>query len=153
VIVNKLKVLVVEDSPIEMLIITTALDSAKIDYVAVSNSADAMEAAITHKPGIALLDMNMPGIDGRELCELLQTNPLTSHIKVVFLTASESVDDILYGVNVHAAAYCIKGISAHELLNHIISIDFATGLRAEVNQFQQFNKHLVNKYEKICSIH
>lgn len=148
-----LSVLVVEDNEMDMAVITEALKSANIEYIAVSNSHDAIEAAIKHKPRIALLDMHMPHIDGKELCEILQTNPLTSNIKIIFLTASASVDDILFGVNVHAAAYYIKGVPMRELLNRIISIDFATAMREEVNQYQRFNNSIADKYQRICELH
>lgn len=150
---SNLSVLVVEDNETDMAVITGALDASGISYLAVSNSKEAVEAAIRFNPRIALLDMNMPHLDGRELSELLQTNPLTSHIKIIFLTASENIDDVLFGVKVHASAYFRKGVPMRDLLDSIVSIDFATALREDVNEFHAFNKTLSAKYENICARH
>lgn len=148
-----LKVMVVEDSEFDMDIITEALKSSKINYFAVTNAEDALERAIKEQPRVAVLDMNMPHIDGKKLCEALQTHPATNHIKIIFLTASESVDDILFGVNIHAAGYYRKGVPMKHLLDKIITIDFAANLREKVNDFNQYNKNLLQRYETQVKTH
>ena len=150
---NTLKVMVVEDNEFDMAVITEALKSAGIKHFAVTDSETALKKAIEEQPGIAVLDMNMPHTDGKKLCEALQTHPATSHIKIIFLTASESVDDILYGANVHAAGYYVKGVAMKHLLNKIISVDFAANLREKVNDFNQFNKTLLQRYESRVETH
>lgn len=143
---NNLKVMVVEDNALDMEVVTSALSNSNIEYFAVSDSDSAMQKAIVEQPRIAVLDMNMPHIDGRMLCESLQTHPATSHIKIIFLTASDSVEDVLFGVNVHAAAYYRKGVPMKELLDKIVTIDFAANLREKVDEFKQFNKNLLTRY-------
>lgn len=149
---NDVSVLVVEDNQFDMTIITEALKAAEIEYIAVHNSVDAIEAAIKHQPSIALLDLNMPVIDGRELCETLQKEPKTNHIKVIFLTASDRAEDILFGVRMHAAYY-VKGVSIQSLIKGIKGIDFAVKLEEEVTSYQNLNHALHNKYNRVCELH
>jgi len=148
-----LKVMVVEDNEFDMHVITEALKYAKINYFALTDPKEALQRAIDEQPGIAVLDMSMASMNGKALCKALQTHPATSHIKIIFLTASDSIDDVLFGVNVHAAAYYRKGVPMKELLNKIVTIDFASNLRERVTEFSQYNKNLLQRYENRVNSH
>jgi len=143
---SNFQVLVVEDNENDMLIICTALEKAGISYIATCSGNEALNAAIEHKPEIAILDMNLPDIDGRQLCELLQTNPSTGHIKIVFLTASRHVDDVLFGLHVHIAAFYTKGAPIQTVIEHISTLSDDTHLRNGLNEFEQHYKHISDKY-------
>ncbi|MEH6711624.1 MAG: response regulator [Paraglaciecola polaris] len=140
------QVLVVEDNENDMLVICTALEKAGISYIATCSGTEALNAAITHKPEIAILDMNLPDIDGKQLCEMLQTNPETGHIKIMFLTASENVDDVLFGLHVHIAAFYFKGVRIQTVIEHIETINDDAHIRNGLNEFEQHYKHISDKY-------
>ena len=150
---SKLKVMVVEDNAIDMSVITNALDAACIEYRAVGSSADALQTAIDYQPSIAILDLSMPELSGRQVRRQLHTNPLTSTIKVIFLSASNSVDDVIYGLNVHVSAYFKKGVKIGQLINSISAIDGTTNIRASVNAFASSNQRMADKYAVICASH
>lgn len=149
---NEVSVLVVEDNESDMKVITGALRDAGIAFLAVKNSVEALEAIERFKPSIALLDLNMPELSGRALCKIIKSNPKTRHIEVIFLTASDRKEDVLFGVKMHAAYY-VKGVSMAELIKGIRGIDFAVHLEDEIDEFQKLNLNLHNKYQQVCELH
>ena len=150
---SNLRVMVVEDNEIDMSVITAALDAAGIEFLAVNDSKNALKAAIEFQPSIAILDLNMPKFSGKQVREQLHTHPMTSQIKVIFLSASDSVDDVLYGLNVHASAYFKKGVKIGQVINSINAIDGTTKMRASINTFAATNQRLANKYITMCANH
>ena len=80
------RVLVVEDDPG---VAETLVDILGDEGYAVAAAADgaALEAALADPPGLVLLDVMMPGMDGPEVCRRLKADPRTAGVPVVFLTA------------------------------------------------------------------
>lgn len=60
------------------------------------------------RPGIVLLDLNMPGIDGRETLRIIRADPTIRRIPVVILTTSTADDDIAASYEAGANAYIVK---------------------------------------------
>ena len=83
--------LVVDDDPfIRRLITTTLEDVAEFRLIEAEDGDQALELADRHRPQIVLLDIDIPGPDGIEVCRGLRANPRTSEATVVMLTASHS---------------------------------------------------------------
>jgi two-component system response regulator len=59
-------------------------------------------------PGIVLLDLNMPGIDGRETLRIIRADPRLKRIPVVILTTSAAEDDIALSYDAGANSYIVK---------------------------------------------
>ena len=147
---SKMRVMVVEDNEIDLTVITGALTAAGIEYKAVAKSTDALRVALEYKPTIAILDMNMPELSGKEIQEQLKTHPMTSHVKIVFLSASESIDDVVYGLNLQASAYFKKGVKIGQVISSINAIDGTSRIRSSINDFASYNKRVAEKYSSIC---
>jgi CheY-like chemotaxis protein len=149
---TNLKVMVVEDSEIDMTAVVEALISDGIDYVPVSCSADAMRIAIAEQPDVALLDMNMAPLNGRELYKALQENPATKHIKCMFLTASSNKDDVLFAVYMHIPYY-LKGVPIKVLLDGLKGIDLAKRMIPKIEQVSSYHRQLIQKYSQPVLVH
>ena len=81
--------LVVDDDPsIRRLITTTLEDVAECRLLEADDGDQALELANRHRPEIVLLDVDIPGPDGIEVCCALRANPRTSEATIVMLTAS-----------------------------------------------------------------
>jgi CheY-like chemotaxis protein len=81
--------LVVDDDPfIRRLITTTLEDVAEFRLLEAQDGNQALELANRHRPQIVLLDVDIPGADGIEVCRALRANPHTSEATIVMLTAS-----------------------------------------------------------------
>lgn len=84
----------------------------------------ALEIALASLPDIIVSDVMMPNMDGIELCESLKTNPLTSHIPIVLLTAKSTDEDALQGLRTGADAYVAKPFKLDILRAQLLNIYF-----------------------------
>lgn len=82
----------------------------------------AHEVALSSLPDIIVSDVMMPNMDGIELCEHLKTNPLTSHIPIVLLTAKSTDEDELQGLRTGADAYVVKPFKLDILRAQLMNI-------------------------------
>lgn len=107
----KRKVLVVDDQP-ENLAVLTGLLKGEYRVMAATNGATALEIATSDKrPDLILLDVMMPEMDGHEVCRRLKENRETSEIPVIFTTAMSEVDDEAKGLELGAVDYIIKPLN------------------------------------------
>jgi len=67
--------------------------------------------ASSPRPGLILLDLNMPRKDGREALQEIKADPSLRHIPVVVLTTSKTEEDILRSYNIGAAGFIIKPVT------------------------------------------
>jgi len=76
-------------------------------------------AAQAPPPDLILLDVNMPGASGFEVCQLLKDDPATAHIPVIFLTSKTEAADQVEGLDLGAVDYLTKPINAKLLLARV----------------------------------
>ena len=69
------------------------------------------DKSISPRPGLILLDLNMPRMDGREALEAIKANPNLKGIPVVILTTSKQEEDMVKGYNLGAASYITKPVT------------------------------------------
>ncbi|ENN98090.1 MULTISPECIES: response regulator [Pseudoalteromonas] len=69
------------------------------------------------RPGLILLDLNMPRMDGREALETIKANPNLKGIPVVILTTSKQEEDMVKGYNLGAASYITKPVTFDGLVD------------------------------------
>jgi CheY-like chemotaxis protein len=75
------------------------------------------------RPGLILLDLNLPRVDGREVLAALKADPDLRVIPVVVLTTSEAEEDILRSYQLHANAYVSKPVDFDRFIEIIRQID------------------------------
>lgn len=107
---SRKKILIVDDVPANLKILAQALNQ---DYqiVLATRGADAIQVATTSTVDIILLDVEMPGLDGFEVCRRLQENVLTRDIPVIFTTTRCSPEDIANGLMLGAFYYLTKPVN------------------------------------------
>lgn len=108
--------LLVEDSPTQALEVTLALESIGFDVVRAENGLMGLNMAYDHHPALVVLDVNLPEMNGYQVCNRLKRDPETSSIPVILLTASASSDDMLTGLEAGADDYIPKDEFAAENL-------------------------------------
>lgn len=81
-----------------------------------ANTADKALECLKHEPDLILLDINMPGMNGLELCSLIRT-----HIScpIIFLTARVTEQDKINGLMIGGDDYVTKPFSIDELLARV----------------------------------
>jgi serine phosphatase RsbU (regulator of sigma subunit) len=102
---------VVDDTPLNISVITGALKGTYRTKVATSGMKALDIAAAAEKPDLILLDVVMPEMDGYEVCRRLKTDPSTREIPVIFLTAQTEAEDETRGFEVGAVDYIHKPFS------------------------------------------
>lgn len=103
-------ILIVDDIPDNIEVLRWVLLN---DYqvMAATNGVKALQRAQkSPKPDLILLDINMPGLDGYEVCRKLKSDPRTSKIPVIFLTTKGEADDEKLGLDLGAVDYIHKPI-------------------------------------------
>jgi DNA-binding response OmpR family regulator len=78
--------------------------------------------ALERPPGLVLLDLNLPGLDGVEVCRQLRRNPGTSTVPIIMLTARVDESQKIAGLDVGADDYITKPFSMKELLARVRAV-------------------------------
>jgi two-component system, chemotaxis family, response regulator Rcp1 len=126
------EVLLVEDNPGDVRLTREALKDAKV-HINLHVASDGVEAlaflkregeyAEVPRPDMILLDLNLPGKDGRQVLEEIKATPALMTIPIVILTTSESEEDILRSYRLHANCYISKPVDLDGFLTVVKSID------------------------------
>ena len=112
----KARILVVDDEPDTVELISFNLRNAGYEVVTAQDGAEALRKARAHSPSLVILDLMLPEIDGLEVNKLLRTDPGTAHIPVLMLTARAAEVDRILGLELGAKDYVTKPFSPRELL-------------------------------------
>ncbi|MGA9377487.1 MAG: response regulator [Phormidium sp.] len=123
-----IEILLVEDSPSDANLTIREFSRAKIanNLHWVENGEDAMdylrcqgEFANVLRPDLILLDLNLPGMDGREVLVEVKADANLKRIPIVILTTSTDEEDVLRSYNLSANCYVTKPIDIHQFINVI----------------------------------
>ena len=105
------KILVVEDNPVNMELVTDLLEVAGFAFASAMTAEEGIRLAETELPDLILMDIQLPGMDGLEATELLKKNPKTLHIPIVALTAHAMKGDEERALAVGCIGYITKPIN------------------------------------------
>lgn len=125
-------ILLVEDDPGDVLMTREAFEHHKIRNAlrVVSDGVEALRYVRREppyedaaRPGLILLDLNLPRKDGREVLAEIKADPDLRTIPVVVLTTSEAEEDILRSYSLHANAYVTKPVDFDRFVEVVRQID------------------------------
>jgi len=114
------KLLVVDDEPNIRELLSTSLRFAGFEVVAAANGREALEAAETHNPDLAVLDVMLPDMDGFTVTRKLRATG--RYFPVVFLTARDDTEDKVTGLTVGGDDYVTKPFSLDEVVARIRAV-------------------------------
>src|SRR5439155_23813128 len=104
-----MKVLVAEDDPDIQVILKMVLTRlGKCDVTITFEGDQVVPMAKTHHPGLILLDVMLPQMSGFEICKILKSDPQTSSIPIIFLTARSMPTEIEAALSLGAVDYLAK---------------------------------------------
>jgi two-component system, chemotaxis family, response regulator PixG len=110
------KIISVDDSPTILKEISRFLENENFSVVTINEPLKAVMSIIRHKPDLILLDLNMVGIDGYELCQIIRNNSLFKEIPIIFVTGNKGIVDKVKARLVGASGYLTKPFTRAELL-------------------------------------
>lgn len=132
------KILVVEDEEIVRCNISEILKAEEFEVAEAENGIQAIQELSKFYPDLILSDIMMPGMDGYELVNYVQGNPLTSSIPIILLTARAESSDMRRGMQFGADDYITKPFKANDLVQAV---------RTRLTKQANFNK----KFEELKS--
>ena len=102
------RVLVVDDVATNRLLLRAKLSSAYYDVVVAENGTQALEMACSEQPDMIMLDVMMPDMDGFEVCAILKAGQETAHIPVIMVTALDTPEERIRGLEAGADDFLSK---------------------------------------------
>ena len=84
-----MRVLAVDDNEVHCYALRKVLESSGFEVLTAHNGADALELARLNQPDVVLLDINLPDVNGYDVCSQLKHDEMTKRIPIVFHTATE----------------------------------------------------------------
>ena len=118
---RKKRILIVDDEPANMKILVKALRET-YKLIISTNGFQALELIEVNPPDMILLDIEMPGIDGFEVCKRLKQNEKTKDIPVVFITAIDEGEEAAKGLALGALDYIPKPFDVDTVVQRVKSI-------------------------------
>ena len=112
-------VLVVDDDKDVARLLHRVLSTSGYQVVCAHDGASALGQVRSHRFDLVLLDVNMPKIDGFQVCLRLRAEPEFSEVPVLFLTGRDTLEDRLLGFEVGCDDYLVKPFEPEELLARV----------------------------------
>lgn len=113
------KILAVDARSANLEMLTEALSAAGYTVATASSGNQAIQQLQSFTPDLILLDVEMPGLDGFTTCQQVKANPQTTHIPVIFITASSDPENVVKGFSVGAVDFVGKPFQKTELLARV----------------------------------
>ena len=135
-------ILVADDTIDSLRLLTGVLAQQGHEVRPVTSGRQALQAAEHMPPELILLDVNMPDMNGYEVCSRLKANPALSDIPVIFLTALTDTASKLKGFNVGGADYVTKPFQINEVVARV-------NAQLTLRRAQLELKH---QYERLCAL-
>ncbi|MCH6258492.1 response regulator [Puniceicoccaceae bacterium K14] len=132
-------VMIVDDTQPNLRLICEMLGKKDYRLRPFSNPLTALKSALADPPALFLLDINMPEMDGYELCDALKREESTKNVPVIFISALKEVARIVEGFHHGAVDYVTKPFQFEEVVSRI-----DTHL-----ELQRYQKALTEKNEKL----
>ena len=105
-------ILIVDDEPKNLTVLETVLDPPRYRVIRAESAEKALLALLKHEFAVLILDVQMPGITGFELAQMIKERKKTSEVPIIFLTAYYNEDQhVIEGYDSGAVDYLLKPIN------------------------------------------
>lgn len=113
------KILVVEDSPTILCLVTDLLEYNGYKVVSANDGEAGLSKMKEAKPDLVVLDIRLPGMDGYQVCRIAKSDPELKNIPIIFLTTSAQKREIEKGKEAGADGYVTKPYEGKGLVEEI----------------------------------
>ncbi|MFQ5578663.1 MAG: response regulator [Anaerolineae bacterium] len=146
-------ILVIDDTPINLRLLAGMLDRHGYTVLSAPGGRQGLATARDALPDLILLDINMPNMDGYEVCQRLKADDATRHIPVIFISALDKVADKVKAFSVGGIDYIPKPFHVDEVLARVVThltlrnlqkeLEAANrDLEAQINEQRRLNEEL-----------
>jgi len=137
-------ILIVEDEKDIVDLIAYHLMQSGFPVISAFDGSSGLEQARRKRPALVILDLMLPGMDGKDVCRSLKSNPLTRLIPVLILTARAEEVDRIIGLELGADDYVTKPFSPRELVLRVRAILRRRETDRESEKFIQIENLLID---------
>ena len=117
-----MRVLIVDDSPTEMHILSTMMEKMGHTVITANNGEEGVTTAVAELPDLVLMDVVMPGINGFQATRQLNKDATTKNIPVIIVSTKDQATDKMWGQRQGAKGYVTKPVEEQELVDTINDI-------------------------------
>ena len=117
-----MRVLIVDDSPTEMHILSTLMEKLGHTVITANNGEEGVVTAKDQRPDLVLMDVVMPGINGFQATRQLHRDDSTKDIPVIIVSTKDQATDKMWGQRQGARGYVTKPVEEQELIDTISDI-------------------------------
>ena len=129
-----LEILLVEDSQTQALKFKLMLENHGYHVAIAKNGLEAMNMLLSRQVSIVITDWMMPEMDGSELCQAIRRHDFGSYVYIILLTAKDSKNDIIEGLEAGADDYLTKPVDDAELIARLTTAERIISLEASLKQ-------------------
>src|SRR5437764_9538974 len=139
------RVLVVDDMPANVRLLEAILEPAGFAVLSASSGPEALERVVAELPDLVLLDVQMAGMNGYEVCRRIRDNEATALVPIVMVTSHES-EARIDGIRAGADDFVTKPFDQQELLLRVRSLvrikRYHDTIRAQASELAEWNRTL-----------
>ena len=115
----KKKILLVDDEPSVLKILTRRLEINHYDVITATDGLEGLDRAMTDKPDLIISDIMMPNMDGYTFVRKVRADPQLSRVPVIILTAKDRMQELFIFQGVKDCDYIVKPFESEDLLKKI----------------------------------
>lgn len=149
---NTANILVVDDEPRNRKLLKDILLAKGYDVITAATGPEALQCIEHAGPGLVLLDVMMPGMDGYEVCRRIRDNPATAILPVVMVTALDPATERIHGLEAGADDFLSKPVNQAELLARVRSLVRVKSLfdtvQAQKTELEQWGSTLEQRVQQ-----
>jgi two-component system, sensor histidine kinase and response regulator len=149
---SKGDILLVDDTPDNLRLLSTMLTEQQYEVRSVKSGAAALMGVQGQQPDLILLDINMPGMSGYEVCQRLKENPVTSDIPVIFISALNEVFDKVKAFSVGGVDYISKPFQVEEVLVRVENQLSRRRLQLQLQKALEHERALNQRIEELAAL-
>ncbi|MGH9199557.1 MAG: PP2C family protein-serine/threonine phosphatase, partial [Acidimicrobiia bacterium] len=135
------RILVIDDNPNDVNVVRYRLEREGYQVISATSGEQGLELARTASPDCILVDLRMPGMDGREVCRRLKADDTLRSIQVLMLTGADQPADVAEGLNAGADDYVTKSAEGPVLLARVKA---QLRVKAYQDQIRMANQRMAN---------
>ena len=115
-------ILIADDNPLNVDVLRARLAAQHYELVTAEDGEQALAAALKHRPDLILLDVDMPKLDGLEVCRRLRRDGSLPFIPIIMVTAKVDSADVVAGLEAGSDEYLTKPIDGAALVARVKSM-------------------------------